>query len=225
MVKMIRTAIKVGIFLFIASFLMNCTVANVKNEELVNVQYEGFIQNKTFKYPGIIRLHNEERQFFCTGVVIDNNYALTAAHCVNKNLEGGAPRLSSDDILIFDQRGDFTKVIARAGAMNTRLDYAVIRGDFKDFEKYPISSSEAPELYSNNFIYISCGYPMGQKALLCVKLQPIGNEYFAVKAKSEKGLYPGMSGGPVFYNNTVIGVNSHVGDDFVAFSPLIGYLS
>ena len=38
--------------------------------------------NGTNKHPVIIRLNNSLNQFYCTGFVIDGQYAMTAAHCL-----------------------------------------------------------------------------------------------------------------------------------------------
>lgn len=209
------------------SFLtLSCVTPRVNNINLLDYTYQGYADDPNDPYDSIIKL-TSDGNFFCTGFVIDDHYAVTAAHCVDEgSLLFQAPKLSKKNIDILSKTGFHTGVVAKAAAMNNRQDYAVIRGDFSLFRKVKIDTTTAPVLYSKDKIYRACGFPSGQPELVCVDLKPDGNEYFHIMGIGD-GLYPGMSGGPVYdlRTNTVVGVNSYVGKKYVAFGPLIGMLA
>lgn len=171
------------------------------------------------QHESIIRLISDKGYFFCTGFVIDGNYALTAAHCVSDGFGG----ITEDDIHIYNSYGYTTGVIAKAVAVEGYRDVAFIKGDFRNFE------AQKTDFYGRHvprgFKMTSCGYPSGMLPKFCTEVEHVGNKYFQYRTKGGP-IYKGMSGGPVVNNETgyAIGVNSAVDLDTVIIGPLVGVL-
>ena len=165
------------------------------------------------KLGAIVRLHDViSGRFFCSGTVISDSLVLTAAHCLAMPV--GISVRTIDGV----ERG----VLATVVNADSRGDLGLIKGDFKQFEKLPISIE--PDDVINSFKYgrvQACGYPRAGK-LWCTKFtfKAAANFQFA----GDGTLYPGMSGGPVIdmVTGNVIGVNTAV-DEYgrIILSPII----
>ena len=161
-----------------------------------------------------------EKQFYCTGVVIGNNYVLTASHCLVDHY--GRMR----DVELKIESDDSTVVVkARAVGVNLRLDWGLIHGDFHRIPGAHLISTrmEVPAVVG------ACGFPQGSHIANCETLAPVINDGFLIKCAGHQ-LQPGMSGGPVFDGaGNVIGLNVQVYDSREgggsAYSPTIGILS
>lgn len=165
----------------------------------------------------IVQLHKNGRGF-CSGFVIDANYVMTAAHCVD-DFYG----LTEDPINIYDENGKYTGVTGTAVAMSNTIDVALIKGNFKRFfalkvDFYSFSPTNA------RAEYVTCGFPGLQNKLTCNNFTPTHNSVFNIAGKGF--LIPGMSGGPVIRVDTqeVIGVNSAATNGFVLVAPALGML-
>lgn len=165
----------------------------------------------------IIQLHRDGRGF-CSAVVIDANYALTADHCLR-----GFMGMNSDPIQIHDELGKATGVEARAVGIAGRVDVGLIKGDFRRFkflrpDFYGFTPTNAPGEYR------TCGFPGLQDRLTCTVFIPTHNSGFAIAGRGF--LIPGMSGGPVIdlTNGVVIAVNSAATEGFVLVAPIMGVL-
>ena len=193
----------------------------------LNVDHKLEISNPKFgtfksvqkEYESTIRLLNEKGEFFCTASVIDDNYALTAAHCIR----GSFGFISGKKILINDDTDVMTDTIAYPAAFDAYRDVGFIKGDFSKFKDADVDF--VGSYIQPNMLLISCGFPAGQKDKYCSYLQLVGNENFQYKTVGLP-IFKGMSGGPVvdLKSNKVIGVNSAVINDFVIVSPLVGVL-
>jgi hypothetical protein len=144
----------------------------------------------------IVRLYLGD-QFYCTGVVIGDNYVLTASHCLVD--EHGVMR---DKLMgVMNDDGTVT-VLAKPVGANTRLDWGLLKGDF---HKIPGAHLVSRDLVIEPKL-AACGYPMGSHVLYCANVYPQVNDLFIIKCGGL--ILPGMSGGPVFDKaGEVVGLN------------------
>ena len=186
------------------------------NHDLLDQKYQPQSINATQKYEPIIRLIDPATGFFCTGFVVDKNYAFTAGHCI-EDFFG----LKSGEIIIQDINSEETGIVAQAAGINTRMDWGIVRGDFSNFMNMPIMENDL-ELTSAEVI--SCGFPQGRRQLFCSVIRLHGTDNFHLAGTGF--LYPGMSGGPVLNEfGEAIAINSYVRGEIVAVAPLIGILA
>lgn len=164
-----------------------------------------------FPYSAIVRI-NLNKRFICSGTVISKDYVLTAAHCL-----GGKGKLT-----VSSRSGLHAVTIVGVSAP----DGGLLKGDFRDETPATLNTKGL-----GNFIpaVMVCGYPMGQRQLLCTRAYPKGNDGFFIHAR---GLFlPGMSGSPVFNPETAAIVGIATGAYFmqqgggVAISPTAGILA
>lgn len=167
----------------------------------------------------MVRLYIDD-DFACTGVVIGKNYLITAAHCVTKT----NGRMISKTVMV-DSSEVKDRVKGKVVGVNTRMDRALIQGDFSDIP--------GAHIISDNFVIddvlLSCGFPHGNRTPMCEQQKPKINDAFLVRCDGPQ-LLPGMSGGPTFTSEgVVVGLNIQVyesGDGGgSAFTPTTGILA
>lgn len=217
-IKSVLFILLVGVFVAI-TFGEN----EYKRKELLDVKYNGFVQSPDAEFDGVIRLHNQEGDFFCTGFVISNEYALTAAHCIDdSNIFGTS--LTPNLITIKSSENAPTGIEARAAAMDQRRNIGLLRGNFTNFAKTRIYEGML-RITPGLTVFAACGFPGGQSAYTCSQFQVVGTYFFMIAGYGL--LYPGMSGGPVFdqLSGTVVGINSRVSTEVAIITPLIGALA
>lgn len=197
-----------------ASMILDAS-STVQNRTRVDLPNIGAVHtNGKNLYPSIIAL-STEGHVFCSGFVVDANYAITAKHCVDN-----AFGISQDDIEILNSRLVSTGVIAKAVSVDDDRDVAVIKGNFADF------TEQKADFYGTDshlgMMVTSCGFP-GGGPMWCTDLQHIGNSEWRYRFRGGP-LFKGMSGGPVVNKATgvAIGVNSAVTYDSVIIGPLLG---
>jgi S1-C subfamily serine protease len=153
---------------------------------------------------------------FCSGVVIDTKYILTAAHCV----VGNNKMMFTETFGIADEH-QMHLTSALAYAVDRYRDVAILAGNFTEYATAiaDFSGRSSPKIKDQ---YVkSCGYPYGG-GLYCSEFTLTGNSYFQLTGIGGM-LIKGQSGGPVFdvVTGYVIGVNSAVANEGVLFGPIL----
>lgn len=179
----------------------------------------GVLDSTTGSNP-LIRIHNENGEFVCSGSIVSSRYLLTAAHCISD--EDG--NLSNEIFKIHVLMGDGTVVIfdGRAASVNHSSDNALIIGWFTKLSTMRLALGNVDSIQRSQHV-VACGFPYGSKEDICYVISPVSQQYFFQMA-SRGYLYPGMSGGPVWdvENQAAIGVNSAVGNGYIITTTLVG---
>lgn len=214
---------KIFLSRLILGIVLACSVTGVvevNNNLQWNVTYLDKIYGEQATspiYPSNIRL-NLDYRFFCTAVVIDKNYALTAAHCVTDRWG----KMMSDEFQVRDLEDFVNGPKVRAVALDKYRDVALLRGDFNNFYASAVNWTGQGLEDITKFKIVQCGFPSGG-AHFCSIGEITGNYFFQLKTKMTQ-VYQGMSGGPVYNATTleVIGVNSAASSDGNIIAPLVG---
>lgn len=164
-------------------------------------------------YPAEIRIYMKDGGM-CSGVVISDQYALTAAHCA---ITGFLRRMDRQPVHIAESNG---LIIARGKfvAIEKDRDVALIKADFSKFSiKVPNFNYETVQGTNVR----ACGYP-ADTPFHCSYLTIVGNSYFRYEARGDV-VFRGMSGGAVYdSHNYVVAVNSAATNELVLLGPLVG---
>lgn len=184
----------------------------------VLVPYNAILTNGNNLYPYIIRLEHPTFGFFCTGFVIDGNYAITAAHCITNELG----LLNDIQINVTSVYGTTTGTVAKPVAVDKYRDVGFIEGNFLDFTSASVDFTG--EKIQLGMPMKACGYPSGQINIFCMDMHLTGNMFFRYRATGGP-VFKGQSGGPVTNSEgIVVGVNSAVDYSNVVIGPLVGVL-
>lgn len=175
----------------------------------------------------IIRLHDQNGRFFCSGVVISPHMLATAAHCVSQDTPFGT--LVDPDMVIEVRSDDMRKsrVAAHIKSLNSRMDVALLVGDFADFAKRDIIDDPAQIdaiMMDPASKLVTCGYPLGGP-LTCSRVTEVRHGFYTMYY-AQGWMYPGMSGGPVIDLRTgaVLAVNRGIVDTGeIIFNPLADF--
>lgn len=199
-----------------AGYLLYSQAINVQINEKELVPYAE-VNRKQAKYSTIVRLYLSDGGM-CSGVVISDDYVLTASHCAVS--KWGI--MDAKEVEVYSEDREDTHILGHFVAVQRNKDVALLKGNFKNFV---VSKPNFEDIVSvKDFILTSCGFPSDGK-LNCVLASYDGPSMWQYKAKSAS-IFPGMSGGPVFnLDGEVVAVNSALASDCVIFSPLIGLRS
>lgn len=152
----------------------------------------------------------------CTATVIDSEFALTAAHCVDVN----------QTTVIFDLEGKPLSIGRAFVSKHPGLDVAVVQGDFKGYKKMEV------EHFNFNLVegrrLRACGFPFMVEHLVCSELQAIGpfleqGLFFSMLGYRASGwVIFGHSGSAVVDLDTgkIVGVISGILPTSLIFSPV-----
>jgi len=220
-VKTLRIGVAVlfGMTLFFsAQAVMSMFLSTQRKADKITSGYLEVANNQDAQYEPLIRLLNNKGQFYCSGVVIDGQYALTAAHCV----KGDFGFLTDDTIVIHEEHDGDTGVIAEAVALDDLRDIALIKGDFRKFKSMNVEYYSSKAQTIPNRLIVACGFPSGGPTY-CSMGQIVSNEFFKIRTRGSM-VYKGMSGGAVvdLTTGSVIGVNSAATEDGELVAPVIG---
>lgn len=172
-------------------------------------KYKSYKSMRTKIYSPTIRLKFGKRG--CSAVVIDSNYALTAAHCLYKN---------NERIKVFTNTNDQLRD-ATVAAYYNRTDLGLIKGNFEEcgealFDNYALRITV-------NQPHFSCGYAFGNKEVSCNLFFPTEPDGFSIRGSGY--LIPGMSGGPVInQEGYLVGLNYYMEGKFAGISSVVGVL-
>lgn len=219
--KTLKFAIPVftGVIMFFsAQAVMSMFLSTQRKADKITSGYLEVAAKQDALYEPLIRLLNNKGQFYCSGVVIDGQYALTAAHCV----KGSFGFLTDDAIIIHEEHDSDTGVIAEAVALDDLRDIALIKGNFRNFKTMNVEYYSAKVSSLPNRLVVTCGFPSGGPTY-CSMGQTVSNEFFKIRTRGSM-VYKGMSGGAVVDLTTgaIIGVNSAATEDGELVAPVIG---
>lgn len=155
------------------------------------------------EYSSLVRLLVKGKPH-CSGVVIAQNYILTAGHCVFG--------LLGKELTVNPASNIQVSVKAKGAAYNMRQDYGVVTGDFSRFAKSPIDPIQPGLFRARPDGIVGVGFAGGASRYTVTSLMPVAYYMFSLIATGQ--VYPGMSGGPVVNIDTgeVIGVLSATHD-------------
>lgn len=169
----------------------------------------------------LVRIHNQDDQFVCSGTVVSNKYILTAAHCLVDDYGKMSTQKYKIHILNSNLLAATMVIESEAAAINTQTDYALMTGDFSNVNRYKMALGNAASLTRSKTV-VTCGYPYGGEPICYGTNAKFSTYLFRVATQGT--LYPGMSGGPVYdlERNIILGVNSAAGQGFIIVSTLVG---
>lgn len=180
------------ILMVIVAHLLGALSPDVSSRQVIKLDHKfGAVLNSPLaQFKPVIRLTKGSTPH-CSAFVIDGAYAITAAHCLVDDKQ----KLLKTKFQVFDESGLDTKTTAIPAGVALRSDLGLITGDFRNF--MPIKTDlNHFGFYSKSPYFLACGYPYGQKQLICNFYVPNGQGYsFAILGQSY--FVPGMSGGPV----------------------------
>ena len=131
-----------------------------------------------------------------TGFFIKDNYILTCSHCVD----------DSKDIYIEVPTHGKRKYKVELVGLCPRFDIALLKSsEYKSKEYFQLGNSDKALTGSE---VVALGFPLGQNDIKITRGIISGRQYGNIQ--TDAPLNPGNSGGPLLYNNKVIGLNKSI---------------
>lgn len=198
------------------------TVAfNAKASDLNSI-----LNPKNGKHSAVILISNVYSGGSCTASVFNDEMAVTAAHCVSPS-EVTNPLMPNQKTTreavfkVYNSKGDLTGVEAKTYIIFDHADIAVLKGNFREFNKVVLDTGTFKLKKKDKLI--SCGYAGAMIPPACTEGEFTGPIYFM--GAMTNYLARGMSGGPVFTRELkLVGVNSSRADENSRFGILFGLL-
>lgn len=165
------------------------------------------------KLSPIIRLVEPTGGTFCSAIVITNDMAVTANHCINMEREilPGVVTVELVPRMEIRATDNIPRGLSAAPLWwDFRRDIAIIKGDFTKFvpRKFLSKPEDLTEYMKKSTKLISCGYPY-HGPMFCNKGNYVNR--FGFHWGINTVILPGMSGGPTMLEDgTVIGINDAV---------------
>lgn len=187
------------------------------------------------QYIGVIQIVDlESGKGFCSGFVISNDYAISAAHCfvdaktskLNDKEYGARARSVEDE-------NNVSVAPMFIVGVHVNADYAVLKGNFKAYSKLMINSSpNVLQQWTQRSLLpgmdpipvFAIGYPYGTRTAMAYGQANCVTVYDYIECGISAGLLPGMSGGPAMdpLTGEVIGINYAMGPSTKFFKHMIG---
>jgi len=131
-----------------------------------------------------------------TGFFIKDNYILTCSHCVD----------DSKDIYIEVSSQGKRKYKVELVGLCPRFDIALLKSvEYKSKEYFQLGDSD--KALTGNEV-VALGFPLGQNDIKITRGIISGRQYGNIQ--TDAPLNPGNSGGPLLYNNKVVGINKSI---------------
>lgn len=213
---------KMSVYLVVLVLVFSLWVAG-------NYHKSNFLAQGKYHFSPVIKLATTSGFGFCSATVVSDTYAITAAHCLLTNGVQITPFgiqevqvLKPDAISIYNSDNQFTGTIGYALGANNRMDYGIITGDFRMFNRLSIDPDNNGFVDTMDTPRTVCGYPFNRAKPLCYKYQPTG--WYNFQVLGDGYVAPGMSGGTVINPKTgyLDGVIVGVTNGQVIVAPLLG---
>lgn len=142
----------------------------------------------------------------CSAFVISKKVALTAGHCLMSF--DPKERFTKETFEVWDTMGNDTGARASALWADSRRDLGAVIGDFREFTPVRYEATQftidlpVSKLQLEHDKYRACGFPGGQKLLICNSFRP--TRLKGVFLQGYGAAFPGMSGGPVLDSKNVV---------------------
>lgn len=200
-VTLVKDIVLVGTFLFYVKLLVAISMFFVFNEYSVPVLINDSVTTDNTIYSAVVRLYNQQSESVCSGFVVSDSKAITAAHCVIDFLN-----IFPDDGLFVSDIQYRNTVKAKVVFYDKMSDIAILFGNFTLFGKLTVADNY---MVSEDDFILACGFPYGLE-FFCSNFSFV-KDFLRFKVLQNGRVFSGMSGGPVFVINNnkafVIGVN------------------
>jgi S1-C subfamily serine protease len=196
-------------YLVVALVLKHFYFSATEHQQSYPIDPVNYNINQDASYEGVVRIYKSDAM--CSGVVIGQNYILTAAHCAT----GFGRFMTSEKVSIRDFWGVDTGVKGEFVALSHDHDVALLKGNFSNFKLQRLNTHFSPKIGEH---LKACGFPLNG-SYVCNDVIFTSN-YYLFYFVTGASLEHGQSGGPVYNSfGEVIAVNSAITQTGSLLSP------